>query len=386
MKKTLKLVPALAMLLISAILVSTSTYAWFSMNNTVTVTGMTVKTEVNNNLLIANALNGDGTTPAGTPNPLNAPIAAMPDAADYGTHTVQEVGGLLEPVSTTTAAYNDFWYTSTKNVVSSGDAKQDVYVAYNPANTTAFDTNYNTSGAKGYYDYVFAIQATNTDSDSTAKAYVNMTKCDLTYKGAATSEKAFRVAVLVQSVENGSANTTPTLITILTPESAANFTHNDSTSKYKAVKDDDELADVTYNTAATIGEVTGGATVYFKVTVRLWLEGEDNTCNNATFATLTSDYDLDLKFELQSATTGAVQNINKANKAAGYYSVAVATTTDGDTVVLSGITYYPFEATVGSETKTIYADTETKSASTKWFTITGVEVYEITEFVNAPLS
>ncbi len=42
MKKFKKLIPALCMLLISAVLMGTSTYAWFSMNTKVTATGMEV--------------------------------------------------------------------------------------------------------------------------------------------------------------------------------------------------------------------------------------------------------------------------------------------------------------------------------------------------------
>ena len=53
MKKFKKLIPALALLLVSAVLMSTASYAWFSMNNKVTVTGMEVKTQVSSNLLIA---------------------------------------------------------------------------------------------------------------------------------------------------------------------------------------------------------------------------------------------------------------------------------------------------------------------------------------------
>ena len=52
MKKTLKLIPALAMLLVSAILVSTSTYAWFSMNATVTAKGMQVTATAESSLNI----------------------------------------------------------------------------------------------------------------------------------------------------------------------------------------------------------------------------------------------------------------------------------------------------------------------------------------------
>ena len=63
MKKTLKLIPAIAMLLISAVLVSTSTYAWFSMNKTVTASGMKVKAVAEGSIIITStaALPADGT-------------------------------------------------------------------------------------------------------------------------------------------------------------------------------------------------------------------------------------------------------------------------------------------------------------------------------------
>ena len=43
MKKFKKLIPALCMLLVSAVLMGTSTFAWFSMNKTATVNGLSVK-------------------------------------------------------------------------------------------------------------------------------------------------------------------------------------------------------------------------------------------------------------------------------------------------------------------------------------------------------
>ncbi len=53
--KFAKLIPALCMLLISAVLVGTSTYAWFSMNTQVTATGMKVKAVAEDGILISNA-------------------------------------------------------------------------------------------------------------------------------------------------------------------------------------------------------------------------------------------------------------------------------------------------------------------------------------------
>lgn len=400
MKKTLKLIPALAMLLISAILVSTSTYAWFSMNNQVTVTGMTIRTEVNNNLLIAEASNGDGTNTGANKGTLNAPIAAMPEDSKYGTHLVKNVEALLEPVSSTTGLYDSFWYTSTTNVVSSGDAKTDSYTAYNAANTTDFNTNYNTTGkafdrttttggvgAVGYVDYVFALQATNTAASGSAD--VNMTKCDLTYQGTANAGKAFRVAVLVQECTSSSAAKTDTVDTkaILGTSNAAYFTvvsnknqavNGAAPTGNPAVAPFGDVTNYNPTSGVVIGSVDAGKTEYFKVTVRLWLEGEDTTCNNTTYAVLTNDYDLDLKFELNAGT--AVSALTQSTAAVDAWTVA-SSATSSTSVTLSGITYYAYTATTGGTSTTIYGDNGTIGSVAHWFNISGTEVYEITEFV-----
>ena len=61
-----KLIPALCMLLVAAALLGTSTYAWFSMNETVTATGMSVTASAPTSLLISNtsATSGFGSTVA----------------------------------------------------------------------------------------------------------------------------------------------------------------------------------------------------------------------------------------------------------------------------------------------------------------------------------
>ena len=48
MKTTRKILPALVMLLVSAIMLSTASYAWFASNSTVAATGMQVKVKANN--------------------------------------------------------------------------------------------------------------------------------------------------------------------------------------------------------------------------------------------------------------------------------------------------------------------------------------------------
>ena len=58
MKNTRKLIPALAMLLVSAVMMSTASFAWFSMNSKVTVSSMTVKATASKNLLISDQAEG----------------------------------------------------------------------------------------------------------------------------------------------------------------------------------------------------------------------------------------------------------------------------------------------------------------------------------------
>ena len=58
MKMTRKLIPAIAMLLISAVMMSTASFAWFSMNTTVSATGMQIEAKSDQTFLIIS------TTPA----------------------------------------------------------------------------------------------------------------------------------------------------------------------------------------------------------------------------------------------------------------------------------------------------------------------------------
>ncbi len=97
MKKTRKIIPALAMLLVSAIMMSTASFAWFSMSTEVTASGMSVTAKSDAVALVISATN---TTP--------------------GTGSTEEttaVSGTLLPVAHETFATKtdadtvDKWYT-----------------------------------------------------------------------------------------------------------------------------------------------------------------------------------------------------------------------------------------------------------------------------------
>ena len=59
MKKMRRMIPALCMLLVSAIMLSTASYAWFTMNDSVTATGMQVQAKASGSLVVGKAPLGD---------------------------------------------------------------------------------------------------------------------------------------------------------------------------------------------------------------------------------------------------------------------------------------------------------------------------------------
>lgn len=288
MKKALrKLIPALVMLLIAAAFVGTSTYAWFSMNRIVDVTGMSVTTEVTDSLLIA----GTNTESA------------------YGKTLEQSRVGRLRPVSTVDGV--NFFYTESQYVRGDGSTAGTHFTAYTEATSlpdstagkdaysAGFQTAYGVTDTittsnvlYGYIDYVFYIKATNTTGDAED---LKLTKLNLLYNNAAIgSDKAWRVAVFDQAATASTAPTTGA--TILAINGAANYVSNQAVSSTSSPY----LSNVSYTPASdwAVASVAAGQTEYHKVTVRLWLEGEDSTCTNATFATLTSAYTLSLQFVL----------------------------------------------------------------------------------------
>jgi len=279
-----------------------STYAWFAANTNVTVTGMSTKTQVSGNILIA------GTN----------------SEASYSTSLEQARTALIEPASTVDGV--NFYYTVNANgtgaAAGTGASK---YATYSEAtaqsntyaNKTAYDADFNTDygvqtpaataygTAYAYIDYSFYLKATASEANSK----LSLTTCNFLYNETALSAtKAWRVAVFAVST---SANTEVTDVaaavsgnrkTILAMNSAANQESG------KAVSSTSATAAVTYGTAADIATgIAAGTTVYYKVVVRLWLEGEDTTCTTDIFAALTNAFSLSLTFSLGTSVTGVTE-------------------------------------------------------------------------------
>lgn len=312
-----KLVAAILLLAISAGSLFGSTYAWFTMNKTVTVSGMEVRTKVGSNLLIS--------------HDTTAPTAKLADST-FTTSDTTAIKAWLEPVSTNNAAATNFWYTVSAKADGSKDSGD--YLDYDAvglvseaeastfanafskaygvtkSEVTAFGaTTTPNNAAVGYVDYAFQLKATNTEASSQT---INLTQLDLTYNKDATTglvmngELAFRAAVFVESEKGSHTNDSDyfnaggtTLNAIYKPASAAYFSNTDGVS---AAGTRTAVSSLVTTTAVPLATVGAGETKYYKVVVRLWLEGEDTTCTSETFANLTDTWALDLQLELGQGT------------------------------------------------------------------------------------
>ncbi|MBR2087259.1 MAG: hypothetical protein IJ906_09015, partial [Oscillospiraceae bacterium] len=199
--------------------------------------------------------------------------------------------------------------------------------------------------AYGYIDYVFYLKATG-DNDN---QNLNMTECNLLYNGNPLSgttgsgtagvdiDRAWRVGVFVaplnaateggkgltavQSIDPAAAtNVNANQKAILGLENSAYFT---ATNGGQAQQNATTLADVVNfkngaagATGVVLDTVDRGETAYYKVLLRVWLEGEDNTCNTATYASLQDGkWALNCKFELGQGTAVTGLNSDAAKKA-----------------------------------------------------------------------
>ena len=303
MKRFSKLIPAIVLLLVSAIMMSTATYAWFSMNNRVTVTGMEVKTKVSSNLLIAeDNVEDDFTTRLSqTQKGLLEPVSSINGTAFYYTVDAKATGEL--------SSGGVYTLYNAETAASSATYGNKFSETYNVTKSDALAVNETVDAAVGYIDYVFYLKATNSES---ASQTVKMTRCNLTYNDGDVSDKAWRVAMFAQTTsKDTSVDTIGDLKTILAFSDATYFTGSSAVNGTTASS---KAAVSSLGNEAIVGTaIESGNTVYYKVVIRLWLEGEDNTCSNDTYALLTSNsWKLDLAFELGTANDGVTAISNNA--------------------------------------------------------------------------
>lgn len=178
--------------------------------------------------------------------------------------------------------------------------------------------------AYGYVDYTFYLKA---EAEADDQAIV-MTECDLKYNGGELNQsgtagvnidRAWRVAVFAGTVTGDTGLVSTDVAANASGQKGllrlANAEYFDSEKAVNSTTTKDTVVNnaTTTNGVVIASGLTATSTSYYKVTVRLWLEGEDDTCNTKTYAQLTNDWSLDLAFELVESgviDTKAVDNLS----------------------------------------------------------------------------
>ena len=249
MKKFKKLIPAFCMLLVSAVMLGTTTFAWFSMNNKVTATGLDVTAKANTQfLVIANSLTGgkvEGTAE-------NVAAAKMDGQAED--NKVLPVS-LYDANVTWKTAEGDHTY-SDKTTAAAGDW----FTASSPKYNAATGENNLLTNAKKVNDdlakYVVKYTcyiAVAADSDAVTTT--------ISAKTTGTAASAIKVAMTV--TQNGETEGTPVVV---------------------------GSTDVEFKKGEKGFELTGSKEAtqkYVTVVIYVYVDGFDNAINSKDFVSLT---------------------------------------------------------------------------------------------------
>ena len=300
-----KLIPAVAMLTTSAVMLSTATYAWFTMSREVEVTGIKLTATTPQTIEISL---GQATLTHGVE-------ATAPNSDDMWTHTaatgsVYQDFGKLIPVSSVDG-FNMFY---TEKATENGKKVSDVPNPFTKAETavgwefkeggksaeTGAVVNAAENDGSGYYlDIPVWFRTTSTDAVTLGLEVEIKNSSDDDTKS--VLYKAARVAILPETksaqkvfsetgakyYKDGKAVATAgaTLAASYGDVSAA----TEATVTGGKVTNPDAATQVATVTAST-GTGYGGAVKYY---IRVWLEGEDEACWNANAG---QDFVINLKF------------------------------------------------------------------------------------------
>lgn len=304
-----KLIPAVAMLTTSAVMLSTATYAWFTMSREVEVTGIKLTATTPQTIEISL---GQATTS----NTLTHGVeATAPNSDDMWTHTaatgsVYQDFGKLIPVSSVDG-FNMFY---TEKATENGKKVSDVPNPFTKAETavgwefkeggksaeTGAVVNAAENDGSGYYlDIPVWFRTTSTDAVTLGLEVEIKNSSDDDTKS--VLYKAARVAILPETksaqkvfsetgakyYKDGKAVATAgaTLAASYGDVSAA----TEATVTGGKVTNPDAATQVATVTAST-GTGYGGAVKYY---IRVWLEGEDEACWNPNAG---QDFVINLKF------------------------------------------------------------------------------------------
>lgn len=250
LKTKKRLASAVAMLLISSMMLGTATYAWFSMNTTVTATGMNVKARAEEGLVIAPAVSGTYDRTA---------TSVKTDVAE------------LYPGST--ADLTNWWHS-----VSTNPGAANTQQAYTAG--TAWTANSGTYGNYVIHDFYIRSSA---DAALTVTS-LNISRVDVTVNGGAALQDlspSIRVGVRIAGDETSGTQNTYIFAPITGADTACTIQPGSPTGTTPVAYTGTgriNPAESTAPVSTAITSIPAKSQAGIHVEVFIWFEGEDSHC------------------------------------------------------------------------------------------------------------
>lgn len=334
---TKKLVPAVAMLTTSAVMLASATYAWFTLNKEVEVTGLSMSATTSDALEISLGARGKN---AGSETIANENgVAVQPTDEDVSWTNKEVIGsyykevGKLKPASSADAIS----FFNAGDVKAGGRSADKFTEVTAKAKLNIQDTYTSTSSIKtlddtptannsGYYIDVpvwlrtSKLQGQDTDGQADIYCAIKISRKTPAGEGTSTGDelyKAVRVAFIPATGSDEKTLTAPSSSTGATVYGVSNETYSGG----KVVKAGGDRTDVgtlgtpspaivtttqtddvylTSKMAATIPYATTDSYGEQQFIVRVWLEGEDVNCWDKTS---NQDWNIDFAFSLSEFNT-----------------------------------------------------------------------------------
>ena len=296
MKKTKIIIPALGMLLLSTAASITGTVAWFSMNNFVTATGMSVKAKAENGIVIAATSNS----------------ATWNDSAT-ATHNT------LLPVYPTSTANGSTWVHSSSNDVAQANTGN-AYTLLTIANDSATGAGYvETNSVEGYQAEAGGVDPNEYEAEnayyllnsfyikSSAEAlnktiYITHVKATTTTSNSTDLNKSLRVLIKLHDNNASAKIYTPfggdTSYNVAT--AAGTYTAQQRTA-VTAIDSSANSGLVNTSFLANQDIPAYSSNSPLRIDVFLYFEGEDSDCKSANLAETMDTLQVEVKFGTQVA-------------------------------------------------------------------------------------
>ena len=294
-----KLLSAIASLLISAAMLSTSTYAWFTMNKEVEVRNLTVQAKAEGGLLIAETVNGVWDEAANTlAETDDAKVALFPTSTANTNgwyHATSKSAANAANASQSSASelksegYTELELTSEEiqAAVAGSNSKKDVYYV------DSSETGYDEADAKYYVKYVYYLKTSTEGTTNlgltSGSQNVNISVVSVEGNENSTDlNKAMRVGVEIGGK-----------FYIFAPIAGATGTYFvNATTETTAIDSSASTHDTPMSIATALTSLPGMNGDPTPVYIYMWYEGEDENCKSENVTATLDELTVKVEFKL----------------------------------------------------------------------------------------